>query len=130
MYVGVPTDPPLGTPAADRPTHLPPPPPPRPPKVFAPSWGLEFEQAAPPWIATTCAANFSRHTWFTLYSISQLHDGIGPQGLWLVGVGFGCLWDFCKIMHGITFVLNWLGLQVQIRMNSHEFEFGMNLLEL
>ena len=27
MYVGEPTDPPLGTPAADRPTHLPPPPP-------------------------------------------------------------------------------------------------------
>ena len=53
MYVGVPTDPPLGTPAADRPTHLPPPPPPpssppsRPPKVFAPGWGLELEQAAP-----------------------------------------------------------------------------------
>ena len=33
---------------ADRPTHLPPPPPPsKPPKVFAPGWGLEFEQAAP-----------------------------------------------------------------------------------
>ena len=30
----VPTDPPLGTPAADRPTH--PPTPSRPPKVFAP----------------------------------------------------------------------------------------------
>ena len=40
-----------GTPAADRPTHLtphPPLPPSRPPEVFAPGWGLEFEQAAPP----------------------------------------------------------------------------------
>ena len=46
MYVGVPTDPPLGTPAADRPTHLTPPPTSRPPKVFTPGWGLEFEQAA------------------------------------------------------------------------------------
>ena len=45
MYVGVPTDPPLGTPVTGRPTY--PPPPSRLPKVFAPGWGLEFEQAAP-----------------------------------------------------------------------------------
>ena len=48
--------PPLGTPAADGPTHLPPPPPSPPsrlPKVFAPSWGLEFEQAAPVGLALT-----------------------------------------------------------------------------
>ena len=52
MYVGVPTDPPPGTPAADRPTHLPPSPPPPPPsgppKVFAHGWVSIFEQAAPP----------------------------------------------------------------------------------
>ena len=49
MYVGVPTDPPVGTPAADRPTHVTPPPSPpsRPSKFFAPGWGLELEQAAP-----------------------------------------------------------------------------------
>ena len=47
--LGVPTDPTLGPLTADPPTHLKPPPPPtsRPPKVFAPVWGLEFEQAAP-----------------------------------------------------------------------------------
>ena len=45
--LGYPLTPPLGTPVADRPTHLPPSPPSRPPKVFAPSWGLEFEQGAP-----------------------------------------------------------------------------------
>ena len=50
--LGYPLTPPLlGTMAADRPTHLPPPPlpfpPSRPPKVFAPGWGIEFEQAAP-----------------------------------------------------------------------------------
>ena len=38
---------PLRTPAADRPTHLPPPPPSRPPKVFTPGWGPGFEQAPP-----------------------------------------------------------------------------------
>ena len=43
----LPTHPPLGSPAADRPTHHPPPPPSRPIKFFAPSWGLEFQQAAP-----------------------------------------------------------------------------------
>ena len=43
-----PLTPPLGTPVAGPPTHLPPPPQPsRPPEVFAPSWGLEFEQTAP-----------------------------------------------------------------------------------
>ena len=43
--LGYPLTSPVGTPAADRPTHLPPPPS-RPPKVFASGWGLEFEQAA------------------------------------------------------------------------------------
>ena len=47
--MGYPLTPPLGTLAAGRPTHLPPPPfpPSRPLKVFAHGWGIEFEQAAP-----------------------------------------------------------------------------------
>ena len=36
-----------GDPAADRPTHLPPPPPSGPPNVFAHGWVSIFEQAAP-----------------------------------------------------------------------------------
>ena len=50
--LGYPLTPPLGTLAADPPTHLPPPPS-RPPKVLAPGCGLEFEQDAP-----LCSGNF------------------------------------------------------------------------
>ena len=53
MYVGVPTDPPLGTRRlTGRPTYPPIPPPSRPPKVFAPSCSLEFDQAAPLGVVT------------------------------------------------------------------------------
>ena len=45
--VKVPTDPPLGTPAADRLSPPPLPPPSRPPKVFAPDWVSRFEPATP-----------------------------------------------------------------------------------
>ena len=44
MHVGVPTDSPLGTLAADPPPPLPLP---DPQKFSHPGWGLEFEQAAP-----------------------------------------------------------------------------------
>ena len=48
MYVGVPTDPPMGIPAADRLTHLPPPPLQKspPPKVFDPV-GSQYSNRPP-----------------------------------------------------------------------------------
>ena len=68
--LGYPLTPPLGTPAADRPTHLPPPPPSRPPKVFTPGWGLEFEQATPLVIPPTpCPTN----------TVSNEHFVFGPH---------------------------------------------------
>ena len=46
--LGYPPTPPWGARRLTiRPTYTPPPAPSRPPKVFAPGWGLEFEQAAP-----------------------------------------------------------------------------------
>ena len=50
MYDGVPTDPPWGPwRLTGRPTYPPPlSPPSRPPKLFAPGWGAEFEQPPPP----------------------------------------------------------------------------------
>ena len=52
---------PLGSLAPDQPTHLTPPPPSRPPKIFAPGWGLEFERAAP--LATTFHKYLSQVYW-------------------------------------------------------------------
>ena len=49
-FIPLGTPPPPGTPPGglpNPPPQHPPPPPWRPPKVFAPSWGMEFEQAAP-----------------------------------------------------------------------------------
>ena len=63
---------PRGTPAADRPTYLPPPPPSRPPKVFAPGWGLEIEQAAP-LDEHQSFASHARHGMETRYSPSLVN---------------------------------------------------------
>ena len=84
--------PPLGTPAADRPTQLPPAPPPDPQTVFAPGWGLEFEQPPPPLASTpnpmggpptapSTGGGFPPQN-VNKYARSEVPPGIFTQPLW------------------------------------------------